>query len=86
MKILQGMVAETSRTFPALGCRKIAAIFRSHGKAINAKPVARLRRRDGLEAVFRQFSNSTGLPLRRYDGGAVESFRSAGGRVGEVNR
>lgn len=49
----EGMVAETSRAFPTLGYRKVAAILRSHGEVINAKRVARLRRRDGLEASRR---------------------------------
>jgi len=49
----EGMVAETSRAFPSLGYRKVAAILRSHGEVINAKRVARLRRRDGLAASRR---------------------------------
>jgi putative transposase len=49
----EGMVTETSRAFPSLGYRKVAAILRSHGEVINAKRVARLRRRDGLEASRR---------------------------------
>jgi len=46
----EGLVAEASRAHPALGYRKVTAILRSHGEAINAKRVARLRRRDGLIA------------------------------------
>jgi putative transposase len=49
----EGMVAETSRAHSSLGYRKVAAILRSHGEVINAKRVARLRRRDGLEASRR---------------------------------
>jgi putative transposase len=49
----EGMVAETSRAHPALGYRKVAAILRNHGEVINAKRVARLRRREGLAASRR---------------------------------
>ena len=49
----EGLVAETSRTFPTLGYRKVASILQSHGEVINAKRVARLRRRDGLVASRR---------------------------------
>ncbi len=51
--VQEGMVAETSRAHPALGYRKVSAILRSHGEVINVKRVARLRRRDGLEASRR---------------------------------
>lgn len=50
----EGLVAETSRQHPCLGYRKVTALLRSvHGETINAKRVARLRRRDGLQASRR---------------------------------
>lgn len=50
----EGLVAETSRAHPCLGYRKITALLSSsHGETINAKRVARLRRRDGLQATRR---------------------------------
>ena len=50
----EGLVAETSRQHPCLGYRKVTALLRSvHGETINAKRVARLRRRDGLVASRR---------------------------------
>ena len=66
----EGMVAETSRAFPSLGYRKVASILQSHGEVINAKRVARLRRRDGLAASRRS------TKLRRIKP-AVRARRSA---------
>lgn len=51
---LEGLVAETSRAYPAFGYRKVTAILRDqHEAVINPKRVARLRRRDGLLASRR---------------------------------
>lgn len=51
----EGLVAETSRAHPCLGYRKVTAILRDgHGETINPKRVARLRRRDGLQASRKQ--------------------------------
>src|SRR5215216_867820 len=50
----EGLVAETSRAYPALGYRKVTAILRdNHEAVVNPKRVARLRRRDCLLASRR---------------------------------
>ena len=68
------MVAETSRAHPALGYRKVSAILRNQGEVINAKRVARLRRRDGLEA------SRSGATKRRRIKPAIRARRSASRR------
>jgi transposase InsO family protein len=67
----EGMVAEASRAHPALGYRKVSAILRDQGEVINAKRVARLRRRDGLAASRR------GATKRRRIKPAIRARRSA---------
>ena len=48
----EGLVAEVSREHPCLGYRKVTAVLRNaHGQKINPKRVARLRRREGLQAA-----------------------------------
>lgn len=48
----EGLVAEVSRAHPCWGYRKVTAVLRhEHEETINAKRVARLRRRDGLQAA-----------------------------------
>lgn len=62
----EGLVAETSRTHPCLGYRKVTALLRStHGQTINPKRVARLRRRDGLQASRRGIKRRRIKPQER---------------------
>jgi hypothetical protein len=75
----EGMVAETSRGHPALGYRKVTAILRSHGEVINPKRVARLRRRDGMEASRR--CTKRRCTKRRRIRPAIRARRSATRRV-----
>lgn len=50
----EGLVEEVSRKHPCWGYRKITAVLRqTHSQCINAKRVARLRRRSGLLAARR---------------------------------
>lgn len=50
----EAMVAEVSKENPSFGYRKVTAILRvQHAEMVNAKRVARLRRRDGLLASRR---------------------------------
>ena len=74
---LEGLVAATSREFPAIGYRKVTAILRDrHAAVINPKRVARLRRRDGLLASRR------GTKRRRIE--PRESVRRSATRRDEV--
>lgn len=60
------LVAETSRQHPCLGYRKVTALLRStHGETINPKRVARLRRRDGVEASRRGIKRRRIKPQER---------------------
>lgn len=49
---LEGLVAEVSRAHPCWGYRKVTAVLRNeHEQKVNPKRVARLRRREGLQAA-----------------------------------
>lgn len=76
-RALEGLVAETSRAYPAFGYRKVTAILRDqHEVVINPKRVARLRRRDGLLASRR------GAKRRRVEPG--QAVRRSATRRDEV--
>lgn len=73
---LEGTIIELSRKHPRYGYRRVAAVLRREGEAVNAKRVQRVRRAEGLQVRKKQ------KRMRRL--GQSSGERRQAGHVNEV--